>query len=151
MARLRLSTHIAGPIEEVYQHVTAYGKDGPLSDDTFLEKYGTVIERKGDTILFEEDVRAYPEDEPDLVSWRCTFDYPVSRTMEAIDTSWADRSDSFRSLPDGTRWDVQWQTGVGGIRGIIQYLFFLLVGHRRMRREMLDPVRAHFEPEEAAE
>ena len=148
MARLRLSTFITGPIEEVYQHVTAYGKDGPLSDDAFQEKYGTVTERKGDIIEFEEDIRAYPEEEPDVISWRCTFDYPVSRTMEAIDSSWADRSDSFRSQPGGTRWDLQWQTGVGGIRGVVQYLFFVLVGQRRLCRELLDPVRAYFDTSE---
>jgi len=150
MALLRLTAFIAGPIEEVYPHVTAYGKDGPMSDTAFQDKYGTVIERNGDTVVFEEDIRSYPEDEPDLVSWRCRFDFPVSRTMEGIDTVWADRVDSFRSMRDGTRWDVQWQTGVGGIRGVIQYLFFTLVGHRRLRREILDPVRAQFEAAEGA-
>ena len=151
MVRLRLACTIAAPIEEVYERVTAYGADGPTSEDAFREKYGKVVERDGNTIVTEEDVRGYPEDDPDLIRWRCTFDYPSDRTMEAIDSNWAHRRDTFRFDGDATLWRVQWNSRTGGLKGIAQYLFFRLAGHRRLRAETLDPVKQHFEEPESNE
>ena len=145
MARLRLSAFVNAPIEEVYEYVTAFGRDGPLDAESFREKYGVLLRREEDAFIVQEDVRAFPEDEPLLITWRCTFRYPLSRTMEALDSRWANRRDTFREVDDGTAWRVQWDTWGRGLRGIIQYLAFRLVGHRRIRRELLDPVKEHFE------
>ncbi len=144
MALLRLSVYIHAPIEDVYRHVTAFGADGPVSDEAFASRYGVVLGRDGDSIVVEEDVRHYPEDEPELVRWRCTFEYPTARRMDAVDSIWSDRYDSFRSEKDGTRWSVRWRTKIGGLHGAAQYIYFLLVGGRRMSREVFDPVRKHF-------
>ena len=148
MVRLRLSTFVAAPVEEVYQHVTAYGRHGPISDEEFQQKHGErpwILQRDENTVVVREDVRRFPDDEPDLITWRCTFDYPVARSMEAVDSTWAHRRDTFRAVPGGTRWRAQWDPQAGPLRGVIQYLFFLAVRQRRMRREMLDPVKKHFE------
>ena len=145
MALLTISTVVPAPIEEVYAHVTGFGRDGPLAEQAFQEKYGTVIERHESTFVVQEDTRASPENEPDLVSWRCAFDYPTSRSMEAMDSTWAHRRDTFRSVRRGTGWRVRWDTQLGGLLGIAQYLVFRLVGHRRVRRQTFDPVREHFE------
>lgn len=145
MARLRLSVFIAAPIEDVYQYITDYGKDGPVSDEAFEAQYGTVIEQDGHNFVVEEDVRRYPEDEPEFVTWRCTFTYPTERNMEALDSLWSDRADSLRSADGGTQWTIRWRTKTDGLRGIAQYLFFLLFGHRRMKRDMLTSVKEHFE------
>ena len=122
MARLRLASIVGAPIEEVYRHVTAYGPDGPLDDDRFREEYGDIVDRNGDgeTVYVREDVRRYPEDDPELITWRCLFDFPKSRTMEAVDSAWADRYDQFEPEGDGTRWTVVWDTRVGGLKGIVQ-------------------------------
>ena len=149
MVRLRLSTFVASPIEEVYRHITAYGRDGPVSEEAFQEQYGAVVEREGNSFVVREDVRRYPDDEPEFITWRCTFSFPSDRTMEALDSTWAHRYDSCRSVPGGTLWRVQWDTRVGGLRGVAQYLVFRLVGHRRMRRRLLDPVMQHFEQSES--
>ena len=151
MAALVISTVIPAPIEEVYERITGFGRDGPVDDQSFQEKYGTLTERHGSTIVVQEDARVNPEDEPDLVSWRCTFDYPTSRTMEALDSTWAHRRDTFRSVGSGTRWSVRWDTQLGGLLGIAQNLVFRLVGHRRIRKQTFGPVRQHFEEQRTSE
>lgn len=145
MARLRLVSFVAAPVEDVYQYVTAYGSDGPLDEAAFREKYGETVERGDDAIIVREDVRRYPQDDPELITWRCTFDYPTSRTMEALDSAWADRYDSFRADRDGTRWTVRWNTRLGGLRGIVQYVVFRLITHKSMRRGLVDQIKGHFE------
>lgn len=145
MARLRLASIVGASIEEVYRHVTAYGPDGPLDDDRFREEYGDIVDRDGDTLYVREDVRRYPEDDPELITWRCLFDFPKSRRMEAVDSVWADRYDRFEPEGGGTRWTVVWDTRVGGLKGIVQWLVFRLFTHKGMRRDLLDPTKDHFE------
>ena len=145
MARLRLVSFVAAPIEDVYQYVTTYGPDGPVDGDTFEEKYGETLQHDADAIIVREDVRRYPEDDPQLITWRCTFDYPASRTMEALDSAWADRYDSFEADGDRTRWTVRWDTRLGGLRGRVQWLVFRLITHKSMRRDLVDPIKDHFE------
>ena len=145
MVRLRLSTFVAAPVGDVYEHVTFYGPNGPTGDEAFKEHYGEIEERTGDVYLVTEDVNRYPDDPPDLISWRCTFVYPQSRKMEAVDSTWADRRDSFRSQADGTRWDVEWNTHTGWLRGLTQLFGFRVWAHKRMRQKMLDPVKAYFD------
>ena len=150
MAKLNLSAIVDGPLEDVYEYVTRYGPDGPADDASFTERCGTVEERDGDTFVVREDVRAYPEDEPDLIGWRCRFEYPVRRTMVAIDSDWADRTDTFERLSEGegvsegTLWRVRWDTRSRGLKTITQYLAFRLATHKRLRRELMDPVLQHF-------
>ena len=145
MARFRLSTLIAAPIEDVYRRVTAYGEDGPLGEEAFQKEYGEVLEQEGNSYVVREDVRRYPDDPPELITWRCTFDFPESRNMESLDSVWAHRRDTFRSDGEGTMWRVDWDTRVGGLRGIIQYLSFRIVGHRRTRRHIMGPVQERFD------
>ena len=145
MVRLRLSTFVAAPVEDVYGRVTYYGPDGPTDDDAFTEHYGEVKERTGDVILVTEDAKRYDDDPPDLISWRCTFVYPESRTMEAVDSTWADRRDDFAREADGTRWDVEWNVPTSWLRGLLQKFGFRVWAHKRMRQKMLDPVKDFFE------
>ena len=145
MARFRMITHVDAPVEDVYRYVTGYGPDGSLDEATVQEKYGEIIEREEGAILVREDVRRYPEDDPELITWRCPFEYASSRTMEALDSAWADRHDSFEAEDGGTLWTVRWNTRIGGLRGLVQYVVFRLRAHRWTRRDLLDPVKDHFE------
>lgn len=144
MARLRLSCVIDAAIEEVYQYVTAYGREGPVADGAFEAKYGADVRQEAGAFIVTEDVRRYPEDEPELVTWRYTFTYPTVRTAEALDSTWANRRDTFRSISGRTLWTIQWDSWARGPRSIIQYLAFRLVERRRITRELLDPVNEHF-------
>lgn len=145
MARLRLSTFIAAPVEDVYERVTFYGPGGPTDDEAFNKHYGEIDERNGDVFLVTEDAKRYDDDPPDLISWRCAFVHPVSRTMEAVDSTWADRRDDFAPEADGTRWDVEWNVPAGWLRGLVQKFGFRVWAHKRMRAKMLDPVKEFFE------
>ena len=145
MVRLRLSTFVAAPVEQVYERVTFYGPGGPTDDEAFAKHYGEIEERTGDVFLVTEDAKRYADDPPELVSWRCSFVYPVSRTMEAINSTWADRRDNFAPEAGGTRWDVEWTTNTGWLRGLTQMFGFKVSAHKRMRQKMLDPVKDFFE------
>jgi hypothetical protein len=145
MVRLRLSTFVAAPVQDVYERVTFYGPGGPTDDDAFNDHYGEVVVRTGDVFLVTEDAKRYDDDPPDLISWRCAFVYPKSRTMEAVDSTWADRRDDFAPEADGTRWDVEWNTNTGWLRGLTQMFGFKVSAHNRIRQKMLDPVKEFFE------
>ena len=145
MVRLRLSTFIAAPVEGVYERVTLYGPDGPIDDDAFEKHYGEIEERTGDVFLVTEDAKRYDDDPPDLISWRCTFVYPESRTMEALDSTWADRRDDFAPEGDGTRWNVEWRLRTSWLRGLTQMFGFRVWVHKRIRQKVLDPVKVFFE------
>ena len=145
MFRLNLSTVISAPIREVFEYVSAYDDDGPVSQELFAAEYGRLVESDGDGFIVEEDVRRYPEDDPDLIRWRCTVRYPESRSKEALNELWAHRMDRFRSVDKGTAWKVSWTPRARGLKLVLQYLVFQLIGRRRLKRELVDPVRAHFE------
>jgi hypothetical protein len=145
MVRLKLSTFIAAPVEDVYERVTDYGPDGPTDDDTFTKHYGEINERTGDVFLVTEDAKRYDDDPPSLISWRCTFVYAESRTMEAVASTWADRRDDFASEADGTRWDVEWKIHTGWLSGLVKLFGFKVWANKRMREKMLDPVKEYFE------
>ncbi|MBI4298825.1 MAG: hypothetical protein HY666_03600 [Chloroflexi bacterium] len=147
MARLTLSYFIKASPEEVYEFVTAFGKDGPVNQETFDKRYGKLMSREGDAFIVKEEISRGGESEH--VVWRCTFRYPQHRLMEAVDSLWADRLDQFRTARSGTYWRIQWRTKTGGIRGVLQYLFFRLIGYREPRRNIIKPVQRHFEETQA--
>ncbi len=138
MVRLSLSTYIAAAPEDVFRHVTAFGEEGPLSDEAFRAKHGNVLSREGSTFLTRE------VEGDDEVRWRCTFQYPELRSMEALDSSWSSRTDTFQPRRGGTTWTIHWTNGSMGVKGIAQHLAFRLPGHRRVRRAIVEPVTRHF-------
>lgn len=142
MARLRLSTTVNAPIEKLFERVTAYGSDGPLDDDVFRKEYGDILEEDGDTFTTMEEIVRYADEEPEHNTWRVTFRYPVQRTMEALDSTWAHRVDTLRETDSGTRWTIRWNTRTSGSRGVIQWLYFRIRGNRKVRRDIVDPVVA---------
>jgi len=142
MAYFDLSVFIEVPPEEVYQHVTAFGAAGPL-DGAFQAKYGNILSRQGNVFLTQEEEGT--DESAGKITWRCTFEYPSRRVMEALDSSWANRVDLFRPVKGGTSWSIRWDTRIGGLKGIVQYVVFRLIGHRRLRRAMVDPVKAQLE------
>lgn len=145
MARLRLSTTIPVPIEDVYQHVTGYGADGVIDDEVFKAQFGEVLERNGDILIVQEDTRLHPDDPPHLVTWRYAFDYLSGRSMETSDSTWANRYDTFRAAGDDTKWTVTWVTKRRGPRSIVQFVFFKILGRRSIRRRVIEPVSRYFQ------
>ena len=147
MPKLRLSTIVDAPIEEFYRHVTGYGADGPIDEDAFQKEYGKVLEKDGDTLVTQEEIVRYADEEPERITWRCTFGYPAGRTKEALDSAWAHRTDTLRAVNGEILWSIQWDTRTGGIRGILQWLFFRFRGRKKAHIELLEPVVAAFREE----
>ena len=138
MARLRVAATISAPLEDVYRFVTAYGPEGPVSEELFAEKNGDIIGHDGAAILTREDGPG------GALDWSCTFEYPESRMMQAVDSNWSDREDRFRLTAGGTRWVVTFLTTRSGLLGFMQWVVFRVATSRRVRRVVVKPVVAHF-------
>ena len=145
MARLSLSTFIPATPEEVYEHVTAFAEGGPVDAKDFREKYGEILSRDDNVFLTQEVDGDKSSARANRITWRCTFQYPSRREMEALDSRWSDRVDIFRPAKGGTRWTIRWSTRVKGVLGLAQILMFRLAGHKNARRFIVAPVRGHFE------
>ena len=136
--------------EAVYEHVTGFAVTGRTGRRALEEKYGRLVGRDGDTYSFQDTARkdgpnAPKDDSPEGVIWRCTFDPPKRRIMEALDAKWADRTDWFEPWEEGTLWTVVWVGKSTGFRIFAQWLLFQLKGKRQAIAEVVRPVVAHFE------
>lgn len=138
MARLRIAATVPAPREDVYRFVTAWGPDGPDDEAAFTEKHGAVIERSDGAMVTRE------AGDDEALTWRCAFEYPASRVMEAVDSTWSDRLDEFRDTARGTRWVLTFVSKRDGFVGVVQWLFFHLMTRRNVRRAIVGPVLAHF-------
>lgn len=144
MTRLRISTSITAPIEDVYQHVTGFGANGLSSKKQTGLLYSENIRQEGHEYVFSEDVRRYPDDPAEINTWRCTFEFPLQRTMRAVDSNWSHRTDTFRPDNAFTHWSIEWQTQDNFIRGLVKYIAFKIATNRVLKRQILDPVKEHF-------
>ena len=136
MPRLKLVASINAPQGKVFEHVTDCGKDGPIDRDAFQKKHGEIESRENNVITTRE--------KDDDLRWKYTFDHPNSRMMEALGSSWADRTDTFESTENSTRWTVQWRTKTAGLQGLIQFLYFQLRGKKTFYRRVIQPVEEYF-------
>ena len=143
--QLRVSTVVPAPAEKVYEYVTAYGPEGPVDDEQFRQRYSEDVRRTGDGYVYTEDIRRYPDDPEEIITWRCTFEYPSRRFMAALDSDWSHRRDVFKPIADATRWTVQWSTQGSLAPSLIRFLYFKIRRGKVIRREIMDPVRRHFE------
>lgn len=137
---MKLSFHTTVPasIEEVYEYVTAVGPEGPVDRALFSQKYGETVEETEGAVLTRDT------EEGDEALWLCAFEYPTRRTMEAVESTWADREDLFETVRGGTRWTVNFIPKTGGLQGLVQYLYFQAVGKYRVGVPVLSPVVQHF-------
>ena len=136
---------VPAPAEKVYEHVTSYGPDGPVDDEQFRRRYSDDIRPDDGGYVYTEDIRRYPDDPEEIITWRCVFDYPNRRVMAALDSDWSDRQDDFEPLGDASRWTVRWSVHGGMVPRLVRFLFFKLVRGKVIRREMQEPVVRHFE------
>ena len=136
--KLQFGNNVPGPIEEVYEFVTGVGPDGPLDRALFTQKYGEMVEESSETI-----VTRVSEGDGDII-WRCTFEYPTRRVMEAVDSPSADREDTFETVKGGTKWTVTVHSKKSGLNGLVQWLYFQAIGKYRVGVPVLSPVIFHF-------
>lgn len=138
MTKLQVSAFIPGSLEEVYTFVTAYGFEGVSDPINFTEKHGEIVKSEGNILTTKDSQYGYD------LTWRCTFEYPNRRLMEAIDSNWANRTDFFTMANFGTQWAITFETKRGGPAGGVQALFFHLFTRKRIYQSSINPVIKHF-------
>ena len=135
--KLQFGNNVPGPIEEVYEYVTGMGPDGPLDRILFAQKYGEVVEESDEAIV----TRVLDGDSE--VVWSSTFDYPYRRVM-VVDSDSSDREDTFEVVKGGTKWTVIIHSKKGGIPGLMQWLYFQVIGKFRVGVPVISPVIFYF-------
>ena len=142
MPRIQIQALVPASPEAVYEHVTAFVVTGRTGRRALEEKYGRLVGRDGDTYTFTEDTK---EETAEGITWRCTFQPPTQRVMQAPGSQWADRIDWFEPWGEGTVWTIVWEGNARGVRVFTQWLGFQLRGKRRAYAEVVRPVVMHFE------
>ena len=138
MPRLKLQTLVQGSPEKVFEYVTGYPASGQPDHQALEERYGRLVKWEGDSYTFEENTE-------EGASWRCAFQPPKRRVMEALESNWADRIDQFENSSGGTLWTVIWESKSRGLASYTQWLFFQLRGKRRVYQQFITPVAQHFQ------
>ena len=138
MPRIQVQAIVPASPEAVYEHVTAFAVTGRTGRRALEERYGRLVGRDGDTYTFKEDTE-------EGITWRCNFQPPTRRVMQAPGSQWADRVDWFEPWGEGTLWTVLWGGNVRGFRVFTQWLGFQLRGKKRAYAEVVRPVVRHFE------
>ena len=145
MVKIRLSARVQASVEDVYQHVTAHAEDGLMDDELVHEKYSEDIHADGADFVYTEDTRRHEDEPAEIITWRCSFDYPNQRVMRAVDSNWSHRTDTFQPDRGFTYWTVRWDIQDNLLRSVIKYLAYKLGTHRSLRRQIINPVVEHFE------
>jgi hypothetical protein len=138
MPTLRIKTVVPGDLDRVYEQVTAFPVEGQIDVPALEERYGSLLERQGKTLTFEERGESQ-------VKWRCTFDPPNQRIMRALDSSWSDRTDRFEPTGGGTLWTISWELKAQGLAAYTQWLVFHLREKKRAYQRLVMPIVTHFQ------
>lgn len=138
MSSLNIGAVVRADRERVYRYITGFGPIGISNQRTFKMKHGQIKESSKNEFI---TVQGRGDDN---VTWRCTFDYPVSRHMEAIDASWSDRTDTFERHGQETLWKITFHTKASGFKVITQWAFFHLISKRRIQAQLILPTLEHF-------
>ena len=138
MPRLRVKTLVPGSPDQVYEHVTAFSTSGQVDDNVLETKYGKLLERQGNTLMFLEDIGGG-------VKWQCTFEPPNQRIMRALDSTWSDRIDQFEPTDGGTLWTITWELKAHGLPAYTKWLAFHLKDKRHVYQRLVLPVVSHFQ------
>lgn len=138
MPNITFRTLVPGTPERVYEYVTGYSTSGRGNRKALEEMHGQLIERDGDDYVFREGAE-------DGITWRCSFDPPRRRVMQAQGSQWADRIDYFEPSGDGTLWTVVWAPKAAGFRPYTQWLMFHIREKSRIRAALIMPVVQHFQ------
>ena len=135
--KLQFGNKVPGSVEEVYEYVTGVGPDGPLDHMLFEQKYGTLVSQSGQTIVTQVS------DGDSETIWTSTFSYPNHRII-TMDPASSAREDTFARIKGGTKWTVIIHSKTSGIQGLIQWLYFQVIGKYRVGVPILSPVIFHF-------
>jgi len=137
MLTLEASNFIPAERHRVFEYVTAFCLNGEIDLSAMEQRYGRLLNREGNTFNFLEPIGGG-------IHWRCVFDPPRQRVMQAIDSTWSDRIDSFEVADGGTLWKITWQLKTRGLARFTQWLAFQLRVRRQIRANMIQPVISHF-------
>ncbi len=135
--KLQFGNKVPGSIEAVYEYVTGVGPDGPLDHILFEQRYGELVGQNGPIIVTKVS------DGDSETVWTSTFNYP-SRRIIVLDPTASDREDTFVRIKGGTKWTVTIHSKASGIQGLIQWLYFQVIGKYRVGVPILSPAIFHF-------
>lgn len=138
MPILQIEAYVPASPAQVFSHVTAFPA-GSLPDNRLLEeKYGRLLSQEEGYYVFQDNTEAANK-------WRCTFEPPHRRVMEALESNWSDRIDAFETSGEGTRWTLTWELKSRGAPALFKSLFFRFKDRKQIYNGMVQPVIEQFQ------
>ena len=133
MPKISISAWVPADPAHVFGHVTAHPAAGDPDLRLLEEKYGRLEDREGYVYTFQDRTPAGNR-------WLYTFDPPNSRVVQALDSDWSDRIDTFETSGEGTTWSVTWEPRNKGAPFLLRWLFFRWKDRQELYEQMMAPV-----------
>ncbi len=138
MPEISIATHLATDPAQAFAHVTAFPPSGTPDRRVLEERYGELLSQEGKDYTFQDKAGSGNR-------WLYTFEPPYTRRIQALDSNWSDRIDSFQPYGDGTVWTIRWEPREGGAPMLLRWLFFQLKDKKMLHAQLMQPVVEHFE------
>ena len=138
MPILQIEAYVPASPAQVFSHVTAFPAGSAPDDRLLEEKYGRLLSREGNCYTFQDNTESANK-------WRCSFDPPHRRVMQALESTWSDRTDTFEAAGDGTRWTLSWELKSEGITALCKTLFFRFKDRKQIYNDLVQPVIDQFQ------
>lgn len=135
---LRIEAYVPASPAQVFSYVTAFPAGSEPDRRRLEEKYGRLLAQEGNCYTFQDNTAAANR-------WRCRFDPPHCRVMQALESTWSDRTDTFAALRNGTRWTLTWELKERGSPALLRWLLFRFKDRRQIYRRMVQPVLDQFQ------
>ncbi len=96
----------------------------------------------------EENCYTFQDNTEAANRWRCSFEPPRRRVMQALESTWSDRTDTFEPAGDGTRWTLTWELKAQGIPAWFKGVFFRFKDRKQVYANLVQPVIEQFQKQE---
>ncbi len=134
---LQIEAYVPGSPAQVFSYVTAFPAVGEPDHRLLEEKYGRLLAQEGNCYTFQDTTEAANR-------WRCHFDPPHRRVMQALESTWSDRTDTFEASGNGTRWTLTWELKARGSPTLFRWLLFRFKDRQQIYRGLVQPVLEQF-------
>ena len=137
MPEISISTYLPTDPAQAFAHVTSFPPNGRPDTRVLEERYGVLVEQEDLAFTFADKAGSGNR-------WRYSFDPPHRRRVQALDSNWSDRVDTFEASGEGTIWKIAWVPPSGGAPFMLRWLFFRWKDRKMLHAQLVQPVVEHF-------
>lgn len=143
MPIITISALVPAEPAAVFTHVTAFPAQGAPDTRQLESRYGRLENQDGQDYIF---CSTNSEGVDNRLLY--VFSPPHQREMKHLDSDWADRTDTFTPILNGTEWTIIWEPKSKGAPFLIRWLFFRWKDRQRLYDQIMQPVVDHFQKQD---